>query len=581
MPKSRSTIFTAEVLEKIYNVIKHAFIEREQDIDKRGTLAKIKEEVLQGLKEKEHSLFSQFDAGNQSSVKWYVDIFLAIIKGENPYGANRAGVDIFTENILRDFGDKYKENVMKAIKAYDDYKSNGKVQNANNKANNAPQISDKQESAKVKNNIINQPLNQILFGPPGTGKTYHTITKAVEIIDGKSSKDREKDKKRFEELKEAGRIVFVTFHQSYGYEEFVEGIKPDFDSGELKYKISSGIFKEICEKAQDCIKNANNIVSNTKRLDITRLVNDFANNVRSKIDEGEEMLISAVNIKDGTPQSFSAGGIAKQQTLKVDTIIRDYENFLSGKISKYRDIKPTNQSKSSHHGNALYYWDLYRRIKEFQDNSKEDYWGETKNYVLIIDEINRGNISKIFGELITLIEESKRVGNKEELKVKLPYSGEEFGVPNNLYIIGTMNTADRSIALMDTALRRRFDFVEMMPDYEKLSGDIIEGINLQKVLKTINERVEYLYDRDHTIGHAYLMGIKTRKELESVFKKKIIPLLQEYFYDDWKKIGLVLGEGFIEKQETPKQIKDVFGDEEIKDIYIVKSEFDWSAFKTL
>ncbi len=165
---------------------------------------------------------------------------------------------------------------------------------------------------------------------------------------------------------------------------------------------------------------------------------------------------------------------------------------------------------------------------------------EKKNYVLIIDEINRGNISKILGELITLLEEDKRIGNSEEKKVVLPYSQEEFGVPNNLYIIGTMNTADRSIALMDIALRRRFHFQEIAPKSELLEGKDIEGIDLKQLFETINQRITLLYDKDHQIGHAYFLNIKTKKELDMVFQQKIIPLLQEYFYEDWEKIQIVL-----------------------------------------
>ncbi|NGM71671.1 AAA domain-containing protein [Sphingobacterium sp. SGL-16] len=178
--------------------------------------------------------------------------------------------------------------------------------------------------------------------------------------------------------------------------------------------------------------------------------------------------------------------------------------------------------------------------------------------VLIIDEINRGNVSQIFGELITLIEKDKRKGNAEELTVTLPYSKKEFGVPNNLYIIGTMNTADRSVEALDSALRRRFVFEEMKPQPEKIAeirkqkeiDAQIDNINLGELLTTINNRIEKLLDRDHAIGHSYFLDCKDIEELKDTFYKNIIPLLQEYFYGDYAKIGLILGVGFIKSKEA-------------------------------
>ena len=168
-----------------------------------------------------------------------------------------------------------------------------------------------------------------------------------------------------------------------------------------------------------------------------------------------------------------------------------------------------------------------------------------ENYVFIIDEINRGNISKIFGELITLIEESKRVGKSEGMTARLPYSQQPFGVPDNVYIIGTMNTADRSIATIDTALRRRFLFREMLPNPQVLADVMVEDLSISAMLDRMNQRIAVLYDREHTIGHAYFMKLRdnpTVETLAEIFRNNIIPLLQEYFYEDYEKIRLVLGD---------------------------------------
>ena len=293
-------------------------------------------------------------------------------------------------------------------------------------------------------------LNTILYGPPGTGKTYNSVNYAVAICEGKNLKDVEAEDyedvfKRYNDLKTAGQISFVTFHQSYGYEEFIEGIKPLTINNHITYSVEPGVFKKFCEIAR---------------------------------------------------------------------------------------LNPS------------------------------------KNFVFIIDEINRGNISKIFGELITLIEDDKR----DKFSAKLPYSGEDFTITANVYILGTMNTADRSIALLDTALRRRFTFIEMMPNPSILQPTK-DGIDLEKMLTTINERIEYLYDREHTIGHAYFCDVDDIAKLKKVFLNKIIPLLQEYFYEDYKKIRDVIGEALIkEKSLNP------FSNEDEKKTYEINSDNDYSAF---
>ncbi|VEI82016.1 endonuclease [Campylobacter jejuni] len=423
----------------------------------------------------------------------------------------------------------------------------------------------------------NSSLNQILYGPPGTGKTYHTIDKALEIISKEekiqipSEDDRINRKKIFDEYVKNGQIVFTTFHQSYGYEEFVEGIKPiidnDENSQEVKYDVKDGIFKELCDKS---LKNYILSMQNENEIDLDKLIFEFANYINQDfLNKGNEFPLEnkvsikkiLLNFKDEY-RSFSLGGSIKSpQSLTIDIIKRDYLNFKNKKILSFKDIKPKYDSQSDYHGNAIYYFMFYNKLKEFENIQNEKFKIKKeilKSYIIIIDEINRGNVSKIFGELITLIEPSKRIGEKEELKVTLPYSGKEFGVPKNVYIIGTMNTADRSITSLDTALRRRFEFIEMMPDVSKLSMDC-EGINLQELLKAINTRIEYLLDREKTIGHAFFISVENLEDLKKVFKNKIIPLLQEYFYNDYALINAVLNDNgmIFEDKKDDKYLQKI------------------------
>ncbi|WP_141052329.1 McrB family protein [Aliarcobacter cryaerophilus] len=426
-----------------------------------------------------------------------------------------------------------------------------------------------------------QPLNQILYGSPGTGKTFNTINKALEIIDSdfyqQNKYNREALKERFEEYKKAGQIEFITFHQSFSYEEFVEGIKAETSEANISYEVKSGVFKKLSNKSLQNFNQSNENIKNKK--DFETVFKEF---ILDKLKDDEKLEIrmkkSSFFIKevDENKISFDKSGGESQHVLLIKNLKNMYEaeenKIIIGGLSQYYNPLLEYLLKNS----------------EIKNTDKEP----LKNYILIIDEINRGNISKIFGELITLIEPSKRIGADEEIRLKLPYSQELFGVPSNLYIIGTMNTADRSIALMDTALRRRFHFEEMMPNSKLLEGVEVDGIKIDKLLETINKRVEYLYDRAHTIGHAYFMSLENletkedkKAELENIFRNKIIPLLQEYFYDDWEKVRLVLGDGFVEKIEVKS---DIFDEELIKDseyleeekfIYNIKKEFDFSKFK--
>ncbi|EAH5615444.1 endonuclease [Campylobacter coli] len=456
-------------------------------------------------------------------------------------------------------------------------------------------ITERVQSEESNMKII--PLNQILYGSPGTGKTYHTIDKALEIISKEekiqipSEDDRINRKKIFDEYVKNGQIVFTTFHQSYGYEEFVEGIKPiidnDENSQEVKYDVKDGIFKELCDKS---LKNYILSMQNENEIDLDKLIFEFANYINQDfLNKGNEFPLEnkvsikkiLLNFKDEY-RSFSLGGSIKSpQSLTIDIIKRDYLNFKNKKILSFKDIKPKYDSQSDYHGNAIYYFMFYNKLKEFENIQNEKFKIKKeilKSYIIIIDEINRGNVSKIFGELITLIEPSKRIGEKEELKVTLPYSGKEFGVPKNVYIIGTMNTADRSITSLDTALRRRFEFIEMMPDVSKLSMNC-EGINLQELLKAINTRIEYLLDREKTIGHAFFISVENLEDLKKVFKNKIIPLLQEYFYNDYALIYAVLNKNgmleiSVENKDYLKNMTEFIESDKI--VYKFSDSNNWS-----
>ena len=308
-------------------------------------------------------------------------------------------------------------------------------------------------------------LNVILYGPPGTGKTWETTGRCVLICDGANApahSDQAAVRARYEQLVEEGRVEFVTFHQSYGYEEFVEGLRPRTgeDAG-FSLQATDGVLKRIAARARD----------------------------------------------SGVP------------------------------------------------------------------------------HVLVIDEINRANVSKVMGELVTLLEEDKRAGADNQVGVTLPHSRERFTLPANLHLLGTMNTADRSIALLDTALRRRFQFEELAPKPELLAeASERTGIDLAGALRAMNERLEWLLDRDHLIGHAWLMNASTKAAVDDAMRRKIIPLLAEYFYDDWAKVRAVLGGGseFVHAQLlSPPPGLEQDGLDEERYRWTVRAEFPRQAYDRL
>ena len=418
--------------------------------------------------------------------------------------------------------------------------------------------------------------NIILYGPPGTGKTYHSATYAVAICDGRSVDeltDYNAVMARYNELKEVGRIAFTTFHQSYGYEEFIEGIKPvvDDETADISYTIEPGVFKKFC----DIAGTPENVeINHNAQVWFVRLNGAGKNDLKEECFKEGTIRFSweMENVDDSYKKWFnmmSPGDYVVSYNganVNIDGIgiIEDCEPFYDEKRVSFKWTRKVKwlvtdfieNIRELNGGTFLPNFEIAKlsrvRISELLELVVRHggYAGKKneKPYVFIIDEINRGNISKIFGELITLIESTKRAGMVEAASAILPYSAKMFSVPSNVYILGTMNTADRSIALMDTALRRRFQFIEMMPDSEvlrKIHADKVEDLDVATMLDKINERITFLYDREHTIGHAFFTGLRKNpsiEKLQSIFEKSVIPLLQEYFYEDYQKIQLVLGD---------------------------------------
>lgn len=455
-------------------------------------------------------------------------------------------------------------------------------------------------NSNEESDMKNKPLNQILYGPPGTGKTYNTINKALSILEPKTQEqinEEERDvlKARFDDYVKKGQIVFTTFHQSMSYEDFIEGIKPLKPEDEdefVKYDVEEGIFKGLCRQAiKEFYQKGRNDETFERLNSFENAWNDLLENVQFSIDNN---VVFPLDTKSG--QAMDAFEISNRGNLylrpqyegaKDYTVSHDRAQKLFEAFPNLEVVSNIDKEFRSVIGgaNSTAYWSVLNYIIKWLNENptapsikqtteisdtlvkfdnkivKDNITSSVLNYVIIIDEINRGNVSQIFGELITLIEEDKRLGKDEALEVLLPYSKEKFGVPPNLYIIGTMNTADRSVEALDTALRRRFCFEEIQSNPQliatkgKLKESIgeVEGISLPRVLETINNRIEILSNRDHKIGHSYFMKVASLEDLKATFKKNIIPLLQEYFYNDYEKIGWVVGEGFFVQQKIDKK----------------------------
>ena len=371
------------------------------------------------------------------------------------------------------------------------------------------------DSTASNNTAGMQAKNVILYGPPGTGKTYNSIDKAVEIASSEkfNLNNHKANKNIFDELRKVGQIEFVTFHQNYSYEDFVVGISPDVTSGTLRFDKREGIFKQLADKAKQNWLAATNKIEVS--IDFNFVFNSFfAKLIEEEVKEieipmkskGYKFKVTSIDIDEGrikfTKQSGGTG-----HDLLVKNLKAIYEGSLDYGVE----------------GLGVYYNPLVEHLKEFAESLEPQKSADEqlKNFVLIIDEINRANISKVFGELITLLEDDKRLGGENELKITLPNGEKEFGVPPNLHIIGTMNTADKSIALIDIALRRRFEFIGYYPEYEELNEEE------SSLLKKVNEAVfKEKKSADYLIGHAYFMKGQT---IQIILQNKVVPLLMEYF----------------------------------------------------
>lgn len=473
--------------------------------------------------------------------------------------------------------------------------------------------------------VEHKTVNLILYGPPGTGKTYRTAAEAVKLCDGLAADDplltdadgREELMERYRALLGDDRIGFVTFHQNFSYEDFVEGLRPTTLTEEgvemgagFRLQAEPGAFRKYAELAEalSLPEDAASFPLGDRKF-FKMSLGEAANpeddylfdeaieggflhmGDDSGLDWSEARFDTKMAMVEGYAQkhpgrpilSVLSGAIEFPFTLRhrvkqgdiivvtkgnlafraIGEVTGDYQNvardddYTIRRAVKWHWVNRDGLSYAVINNKRFSQRTVYElarselkldAIQSLLDSSQEGGRSpvqarRARNFVLIIDEINRANISKVFGELITLIEPDKRIGQVNELRVLLPYSKKQFGVPANLHIIGTMNTADRSIALLDTALRRRFVFREIPPD-PLLLPETVDGVPLRRLLETINDRIEYLVDRDHRIGHAFFMGDggKDRAAVDATMRDKVIPLLQEYFFEDWSRVAAVLGE---------------------------------------
>jgi len=474
-----------------------------------------------------------------------------------------------------------------------------------------------QRANSTKTNLMHD-LNTILYGPPGTGKTYATVDRAMAIIEDRpvaqyANEDRTELRSRFEANVKAGRIQFTTFHQSFSYEDFIEGIKPETDdmARQLSYSVRPGVFMRIAvEAGYEFVSPVGGKAEWEVAFD--ELFARYTDQVEEALAAKKQVIIPTRSGKKLEVIDISDRGNLELKhvnstTTRTYVISLDRARALNAAFPDLEALENIDRDFRSVIGgsNGTAYWAVLNQIRSLPKEKKQEFtpaaeallfedklpkveridWGnhalrsvKAKPYVLVIDEINRGNIAAIFGELITLIEHDKRALGAEAATVSLPYSKKPFTVPPNLHILGTMNTADRSVEALDTALRRRFSFVEMPSKPELIEQPAGLPVDLRQLLTTMNARIEQLLDKDHHIGHSYFMGIANAEEpaaeLKRVFKNKVLPLLEEYFYGDAVKVGMVLGKAFVPQPEMKKgtPFAEGYRSEEVetKPIYRVK-----------
>lgn len=446
-----------------------------------------------------------------------------------------------------------------------------------------------------------QPKNQILYGPPGTGKTYSVRQYITDIVGQnpglKTDNEEQKINNAVKDLTWYSAIALSMYRNGKNNKYKVPNLQHQkiikaFAATKESKKIKATLWFQMQSHTSESSENVNNSTKHPPYL-FDKTENSEWYLTETGIKFVEENLSEQLEFLNAKNSSRKIEDFYKFITFHQSY---SYEEFVEG-------IKP---SINNDEDNATISYEYNRGIfKEICQQANSD---PENNYLLIIDEINRGNISKIFGELITLIESDKRVipnGERifentkiqnEELVVTLPYTKSKFGVPSNLYILGTMNTSDRSIASIDIALRRRFKFVEMMPRPEKLVDKnkqplMVSDINLQNLLKIINERISYILDRDHQIGHSYFMNWKNydMTTLKNVWFDEIMPLLNEYFYADWDKLQAILGKAneigaksFIVKIKKPNLPYEAdCSDEEAYYNFVKKEDVNETDFRTM